>query len=128
MPDRNPLTGGPIDLSGAVLRSVSPMHIEYMVNMAVYGAMSVSIVRDGRLWGMISCHNTLPRFVSFEVRQACELIAQVLTWQIGVLEEAEVIRHSMRVRAVQHRLLFELGGAARSAGRAGAQRRPNCWR
>ena len=52
--------------------------------------MSVSIVRDGRLWGMISCHNTLPRFVSFEVRQACELIAQVLTWQIGVLEEAEV--------------------------------------
>ena len=111
-PDRNPLTGGPIDLSGAVLRSVSPIHLEYMVNMAVYGAMSVSIVRDGRLWGLISCHNTLPRFVSFERRQACELIAQVLTWQIGVLEEAEVIRHSVRVRTVQHRLLYELGGAA----------------
>jgi light-regulated signal transduction histidine kinase (bacteriophytochrome) len=112
LPDRNPLTGGPIDLSGAVLRSVSPIHIEYMTNMAVYGAMSVSILRDGLLWGMISCHNTLPRFVSFEVRQACELIAQVLTWQIGVLEEAAVTRHSMRVRAVQHRMLYELGGAA----------------
>ena len=112
LPDRNPLTGGPIDLSGAVLRSVSPIHLEYMVNMAVYGAMSVSIVRDGRLWGLISCHNTLPRFVCFETRQACELLAQVLTWQIAVLEESEVIRHSMRVRSVQHRLLYELGGAA----------------
>ncbi len=119
-PDRNPLTGGPIDLSGAVLRSVSPVHIEYMVNMAVHGAMSVSIVRDGRLWGLISCHNTLPRFVSFEIRQACELIAQVLTWQIGVLEEAEVIRHSMRVRAVQNRLLYRARRGGRSAGRAGA--------
>lgn len=110
IPDRNPLTGGPIDLSFAVLRSVSPVHIEYMVNMAVFGAMSVSILRDGRLWGMISCHNALPRFVSFEVRQACELIAQVLTWQIGVLEEAAIIRHSVRGRAIQNRLLHELGG------------------
>ncbi|NVO16118.1 MAG: GAF domain-containing protein [Rhodoplanes sp.] len=110
VPDRNPVTGGPIDLSFAVLRSVSPVHIEYMVNMAVHGAMSVSIVRDGRLWGLISCHNTLPRFVSFEVRQACELIAQVLTWQIAVLEEAEIVRHSVRVRAVQQRLLHGLGG------------------
>lgn len=110
VPDRNPVTGGPIDLTFAVLRSVSPVHREYMVNMAVYGAMSVSIVRDGRLWGLISCHNTLPRFVSFEVRQACELIAQVLTWQIAVLEEAEIVRHSVRVRVIQHRLLHEMGG------------------
>jgi light-regulated signal transduction histidine kinase (bacteriophytochrome) len=108
-PDFNPATGGPIDLSFAVLRSVSPIHLEYMVNMAVYGAMSVSIVRDGRLWGMISCHNTLPRFVSYEVRQACELIAQILTWQITVADEAEIVRHSVQVRALQNRMLHELG-------------------
>ena len=108
VPDYNPVTGGPIDLSFSTLRSVSPTHIEYMGNMAVYGAMSISIVRDGKLWGMISCHNTLPRFVPFETRQACELIAQVLTWQISVLEEAEVVRHSVRVRALQNRLLHEL--------------------
>ncbi|MDC7784984.1 ATP-binding protein [Rhodoplanes sp. TEM] len=109
VPDRNPLTGGPIDLSFSVLRSVSPVHVEYMVNMAVHGAMSVSIVREGRLWGLISCHHTLPRFVAYEVRQACELIAQVLTWQIAVLEEAAIVRHSVRVRAVQQRLLHGLG-------------------
>jgi len=109
LPDRNPVTGGPIDLSYAVLRSVSPVHVEYMVNMAVYGAMSVSIVREGRLWGMISCHNTLPRFVPFEIRQACELIAQVLTWQISVLEEAEIVQHSVQVRAIQNKLLHQFG-------------------
>lgn len=109
LPDLNPVTGGPIDLSYAVLRSVSPVHVEYMVNMAVYGAMSVSIVREGRLWGMISCHNTLPRFVPFEIRQACELIAQVLTWQISVLEEAEIVQHSVQVRAIQNKLLHQFG-------------------
>ena len=109
VPDFNPVTGGPIDLSFAVLRSVSPLHVEYMVNMAVYGAMSVSIVRDGRLWGLISCHNTLPRFVSYEVRQSCELIAQILTWQITVAAEAEVVRHKVQVRAMQNRMLHELG-------------------
>jgi light-regulated signal transduction histidine kinase (bacteriophytochrome) len=109
VPDLNPETGGPIDLSFAVLRSVSPTHVEYMVNMGMYGAMSISMVADGRLQGMISCHNAAPRFVAFEVRQACELIAQVLTWQISVLEEAEIVRHSVRVRSIQNRLLHELG-------------------
>lgn len=109
VPDINPRLGGPIDLSFSVLRSVSPTHLEYMVNMGMHAAMSISIVRDNRLWGMISCHNLTPRFVSYEVRQACELIAQVLTWQIGVLEEAEIVRHSVRMRAIQNRLLHELG-------------------
>ncbi|KPF95068.1 ATPase [Rhodopseudomonas sp. AAP120] len=109
VPDYNPIVGGPIDLSFAVLRSVSPTHCEYMINMGMHGAMSISIVRDGRLWGMVSCHNVRPRFVSYEIRQACELIVQVLTWQIGVLEEAEIVRHSVRVRAIQNRLLHELG-------------------
>lgn len=109
VPDRNPATGAPIDLSFAVLRSVSPTHVEYMTNMAIYGAMSISLIRDGKLWGMISCHNAKPRFVPYEVRQACELIAQVLTWQISVLEEGEIVRHSVRVRALQNKLLHELG-------------------
>ena len=111
VPNRNPLTGGPVDLSFALLRSISPMHVEYMENMAVYGAMSVSILRNGQLWGMIACHNRLPRFVAFEIRQACELIAQVLTWQIGMMEESAIIRHSARGRAIQTRLLHELDGA-----------------
>ena len=92
-PDRNPLTGRPIDLSYAVLRSVSPIHLEYMANMGVLGTMSVSILRGDRLWGLIACHNRAPRHVGHDARQACEMVAQVLAWQIGVMGEAEVTRH-----------------------------------
>ncbi len=109
VPDCNPLTGLPIDLSFAVLRSVSPMHVEYMSNMGFHGSMSVSLLQKGRLWGMVSCHNLQPRFVPYEVRQACELLAQVFSWQISVLQEADIVRHGVRGRAIQNRLLHELG-------------------
>jgi chemotaxis family two-component system sensor kinase Cph1 len=56
-PAGNPLTGGPLDLSGAMLRSVSPVHLEYLANMGVIASMSVSLIDRGRLWGLISCHH-----------------------------------------------------------------------
>ena len=108
VPDRNPLTGRPIDLSHAVLRSVSPIHLEYMANMGVHGSMSVSILRGERLWGLIACHNVAPRHVGPDARQACELVAQVLAWQIGVMEEASVTRHGLKGKAIQRRLLGDI--------------------
>ncbi len=49
--------GKPLDLSQSVLRSVSPIHIEYLENMGVRASMSVSILREGRLWGLFACHH-----------------------------------------------------------------------
>ena len=64
-------TGGPLDLSFSVLRSVSPVHLEYMANMGVRASMSISLVVRDRLWGLISCLNhTSPRRVSQETRMA----------------------------------------------------------
>ena len=108
VPDRNPATGRVIDLSYAVLRSVSPIHLEYMANMGVLGTMSVSILRGDRLWGLIACHNLAPRHVSHDARQACEMVAQVLAWQIGVMEEASVTRHGLKGKAIQRRLLGDI--------------------
>ena len=56
-PAANPLTGRPLDLSGAMLRSVSPVHLEYLANMGVVSSMSVSLIDRGQLWGLISCHH-----------------------------------------------------------------------
>ena len=53
----HPLTGRPLDLSGAMLRSVSPVHLEYLANMGVVASMSVSLIDRGRLWGLIACHH-----------------------------------------------------------------------
>jgi len=53
----------PLDLTHSTLRSVSPIHIEYLRNMGVAASMSVSLVHDSMLWGLIACHHYTPRFV-----------------------------------------------------------------
>ncbi|KQM68343.1 ATP-binding protein [Xylophilus sp. Leaf220] len=70
--------GVPLDMSHAVLRAVSPIHIEYLTNMGVGASMSVSIVVHGELWGMIACHHMAPRQVPYSVRMACDVVAQIL--------------------------------------------------
>ncbi|HEX9174521.1 MAG TPA: GAF domain-containing protein, partial [Telluria sp.] len=59
-PATNPVTGAANDLSFAALRSVSPVHLQYMRNMGTLASMSVSLMVRGQLWGLISCHNIDP--------------------------------------------------------------------
>jgi two-component system, chemotaxis family, sensor kinase Cph1 len=82
LPAANPRTGKPLDMSFAALRSVSPVHLQYMRNMGTLASMSLSIVVDGELWGLVSCHNEQPRAVDLRTRTACELLASVLSLQI----------------------------------------------
>lgn len=86
VPALNPLTERPLDLSYAALRSVSPVHLQYMRNMRTLASMSISIVVGGRLWGLISCHHAEPRAVRFQSRTACELLGSVLSLQIESME------------------------------------------
>ena len=71
--------GKPLDLSFATLRSVSPVHIEYLKNMEVATSMSMSLLTgEGRLWGLIACHHRTARPVLLETRTACDLLAQTV--------------------------------------------------
>jgi len=93
-------TGGPLDLSLSVLRSVSPIHLEYMKNMGVRASMSISLIVRNRLWGLISCLNhTSPRRISHEMRSACEFLGRLISLQIDALEDRELLalRASRRV-------------------------------
>jgi light-regulated signal transduction histidine kinase (bacteriophytochrome) len=82
--------GQPLDLSFSVLRSVSPIHLEYLRNMGVGASMSLSLVSRGKLWGLIACHHYSPRRVPYPVRTACELLAQVMSLQVAERELSEV--------------------------------------
>jgi chemotaxis family two-component system sensor kinase Cph1 len=79
-------TSQPIDLSSVMLRSISPVHLEYLANMMVMASMSVSIVRDGRLWALVACHHPSPRFLPHRVLQGCELLAQAVAWYLDADE------------------------------------------
>ena len=82
----------PLDLSLLVLRSVSPIHIEYLKNMGVEASLSISIIVDDELWGLFACHHYSPRSPTFERRSVSELFAQMFSMR---LESRE--RRSRRV-------------------------------
>jgi light-regulated signal transduction histidine kinase (bacteriophytochrome) len=89
VPRADPETGAPLDLGHAALRSVSPIHIEYLKNMGVAASMSVSLVIDGALAGLIACHHySGPWLVPYRVRDTVEFLGQALSWQLRVLEAA----------------------------------------
>jgi light-regulated signal transduction histidine kinase (bacteriophytochrome) len=81
-----PSTGLPVDLSLVTIRSVSPIHLEYLANMGVAASMSVSIVRDGQLWGLAACHHMTPRLLPVSVLQACALLGQSAAWYLDTQE------------------------------------------
>lgn len=105
VPRENPLTGAPLDLSGAVLRSVSPVHCEYLRNMGVVASMSISLLRDGKLWGLVACHHRTPRVVPYEVRAVCEFLGRLLSWQLSTQVDAEEAARRARSKAAQTRFL-----------------------
>lgn len=100
----------PLDLTYAVLRSVSPIHTEYLKNMGVAASMSVSILRDGRLWGLIACHHRSPHFVPYDVRSACTLLAKLVAQLISSIEGRLDAEYAAEVRQVQSKLLAHLAG------------------
>ena len=104
--------GVPLDMTYAVLRSVSPIHIEYLKNMGVGASMSVSILRDGRLWGLIACHHRTAHFVPYGVRSACTLLAKLVAQLISSMEVRLDAEYAAKVRKVQTQLLAHIAGRA----------------
>ncbi len=97
-----------LNMSDSGLRSVSPIHIQYLRNMGVAASASVSIVRDGTLWGLVACHNTTPRLLPYGLRAACRSLAGILARHIQVKEEAEAYQQRLRLRSFQDDLLRAL--------------------
>lgn len=95
----------PLDLSFSVLRSVSPVHLEYMANMGVRASMSLSLVIGGRLWGMIACHHHTPRAVPYPARLACEAMAQVVAATVSGIEANERAEQSRQNAALVSKLV-----------------------
>jgi two-component system, chemotaxis family, sensor kinase Cph1 len=100
-PALNPVTGAPLDLSLSVLRSVSPMHTEYLHNMGVRASMSISLLQDRQLWGLIACHHHAPKQLSYETRTICEFLGQVISFEVGAKADAEDLDYKLHIQAAQ---------------------------
>lgn len=108
VPLLRPDTQAPLDMSFSLLRSVSPIHCQYMKNMGVLSSMSISLLKDEQLWGLISCGNRQPLLVPQALRTACQIIGEVLSMQISALEEIDIARQRQARQAMLDALVSDM--------------------
>ena len=98
----------PVDLGLAVLRSVSPIHIEYLKNMGSGATLTISLITGDKLWGLIACHHQVQRLISISASSACELFGQVFSLQIESMERARDLANIAKARAAHERLISSM--------------------
>jgi chemotaxis family two-component system sensor kinase Cph1 len=90
VPELNPVTGQPLNLSDCVLRSIASVQREYLAKLGVRGVLAISIVYQQRLWGLILCRQMTPRWIDPSICGLCEVIANQLAQQLAYFEQAQV--------------------------------------
>jgi two-component system, chemotaxis family, sensor kinase Cph1 len=100
-----PLTGQDLDMSLCFLRSMSPIHIQYLRNMGVGATLVASLVVGGKLWGLVACHHYVPRNIPFESRAACELLVEAISIRIAALESVAQAQAEISVRRLEQRMI-----------------------
>jgi light-regulated signal transduction histidine kinase (bacteriophytochrome) len=98
-------TGAALDMSLCLTRAVSPIHIEYLGNMGVGASLSISIIVEGKLWGLFACHHYAPRLPTFAQRSAAELFGQIFSMMLESRERAQTAEYEGKARQVADRLL-----------------------
>lgn len=105
VPRLSPVTGRDLDMSLCLLRSMSPLHIQYLKNMGVRATLVISLMVGGRLWGLVACHHYVPRRVNYETRAVCDLLAETLATRIAALESFAQAHVELTVRRLEQRMV-----------------------
>ena len=104
----NPQTGRPLTMTHCALRGASVMYTEYLQNMGVTGGLTMALRRGDELWGLIACHHySGAARLPFEVRAACELLAQVVSLQHQAIEHQEHLAYRLSREAVHQQLIAQ---------------------
>lgn len=111
IPALNPRSHQPLDLSFSTLRSVSPMHLEYLHNMGVTASMSISLRQGKKLWGLIACHHSSPKYVPYDIRTVCEFIGQVASVELANKEASEDTNYRIKLKSLQTQFVNALSQA-----------------
>ncbi len=107
-PLNNPINDRPLDLTNSILRSASPCHLEYLHNMGVGASLTISLIEDGKLWGLIACHHLTPKYVSYELRKACEFLGRVIFSEISNREETEDYDYRVKLDYIRSQLVNDM--------------------
>lgn len=99
----NPISHSFIDLSDCNLRGVVGVHLEYMKNMGINASMSIRVIHEQRLWGLISCHHIDSKYLNYEICSVFEWLSELISNRLSMVLNQE--RHSS-TQALQHQRLL----------------------
>jgi light-regulated signal transduction histidine kinase (bacteriophytochrome) len=105
IPRNNPITNQPTDLTNSMLRSASPCHIQYLHNMGVCASLTISLIKDQKLWGLIACHHQSPKYLAYEIRSACEILGQMASLELANKEDNEDNEYKIYLASIQAKLV-----------------------
>jgi|GEM_PF-380418 len=94
-----------LDMSLCYLRSMSPLHLQYLKNMGVNATLVISLVHEGKLWGLIACHHDTPRNLRYPVRASCEMLAEIVATRLAAIENYAHAQVDILVRRLEQRLI-----------------------
>jgi chemotaxis family two-component system sensor kinase Cph1 len=102
-----PGSENPLDLTYSKLRGVAPVHVEYLNNMGVGASMSISLVSNDRLWGLIACHHYGALHLQSSCLRFCEMLGGTVSALLQNLENTNLLER--RIDAEQVAFNMELG-------------------
>ncbi len=105
VPRQVPGSAAELDMSMCTLRSMSPLHLQYLRNMGVTATLVVSLVREGQLWGLVACHHYSPYNLRFAVRAAADLLSEVIATRIAAIDNYAYAQVAIQVRRLEQRLI-----------------------
>ena len=109
VPIANPITQRSLDLGKAILRSASSCHLEYLHNMEVKASMTISLIRDRKLWGLVACHHySSSKHLAYEVRTICEFLGQIMSLELGTKADHEDRDYRMKLQSLQPKFVQSL--------------------
>lgn len=111
----SPAAVAPLDMSYCSLRAVSPIHLEYLRNMGVAASMSVSLIQQNQLWGLIACHHNSPKFLPYEIRTVCEFLGQLMSTELPAKEANAHLDYKLHLKTLQGRFIERLSHATNLA-------------
>ena len=106
-PSADMKTGNPLNVGSCASRGVSPIHLEYLRNMGVRATLSVAIVENEKLWGLIACHHhESDKFLSYRTRSFIRFVGQIISGHLS-LQRAKIFKEKLLYQNIVHAKLFE---------------------
>lgn len=104
----NSVTSKFTDLSECNLRSVAGVHLEYLKNMNVKASMSMRLMVNGKLWGLISCHHKSPMKLDFEQCALFEVLSTIISNQITVIVNKQYFDRVKVLQDIKSRIVQQV--------------------